>query len=238
MCTYGKVDRQLVPAPNLAVLLFGGNMETEVPFSGFYNTIHDQECDHVLDSMFSDSATGCYPYESLRDKAFDLVDWRAVHYGYAKAYVEGFSQEFEVELDFKEVVSPKYYNFETDRLFAVISLQEVERLFRQTNQDIFKQTIKDRFTSRSGFISYYPNDLSEWPSNLAEWDVNHVGTLLYAHVMQKTGKEFGGYEQYELVDNAFEVVYNLIDEHSEPGINRLHSIRDYLDRRAERTKDF
>lgn len=210
-------------------------METEIPFSGFYYSIHDQECDHVLSSMFSDAATGCHQYESLVEKAFDLVNWNAVQNGYAKAYVESFSEEFGILLRYKEMVSPKYYNFETDRLFAVIPQSEVERLYKETDTELLKEVIRERFTSRDGFISYYPNDLSEWPSDLARWDANHVGTLLLAYVRQQTDNNFDHFAEYHLIDNPFEVVYNLIHKYSDPEISRLHNIRDYLDKRAERS---
>lgn len=210
-------------------------METEVPFSGFYNTLHDSECDHVLKSMFSDSATGCYEYESLVDKAFDLVNWREVQNGYSKAYVEAFSEKFGVILRYKEMISPQYYNFETDRLFAAIPQSEVERLFKETDTRLLREAIRERFTSRDGFISFYPNDLDEWPSDLSEWDANHVGTLLLAYVRNMLDGEFDSYEEFTVLEDTYELVYGLIDEHSEPEMSRLHTIRDYLDKRAERS---
>ena len=42
-----------------------------------------------------------------------------------------------------------------------------------------RQAIKERFTSRSGFISSYPNHLEDWPP-LEQWDHNELGTLLVA----------------------------------------------------------
>ena len=36
--------------------------------------------------------------------------------------------------------------------------------------------IKERFTSRSGFHSFYKNNLDLWPNDYSEWDCNMIGT--------------------------------------------------------------
>ena len=39
------------------------------------------------------------------------------------------------------------------------------------------EMVRKRFTSRSGFISFYESDFSLWSKNLEEWDCNETGTL-------------------------------------------------------------
>jgi hypothetical protein len=87
-------------------------------------------------------------------------------------------------LTFEEMTSPRFYNFETDRLFCTISARTVKTLFRMSkaeNHTRLGAEIKERCTSYDGFHSFYPNDLQTWLTKpLAEWDENELGTLLRA----------------------------------------------------------
>lgn len=79
------------------------------------------------------------------------------------------------------MTSPRFYNFETDRLFATCSMAFVKRLWTRSKADnhaTLKTLIYDTFTSYDGFISHYPNRLDDWPTDLHEWDHNQLGTLL------------------------------------------------------------
>lgn len=84
---------------------------------------------------------------------------------------------------FSIMTSPREYNFTTDRLFVTASMAFVKRLWKRSkadNHDTLCKVIAERFTSRSGFISHYPNCLDDWPRDLADWDYNQLGTLLIA----------------------------------------------------------
>jgi hypothetical protein len=86
-------------------------------------------------------------------------------------------------VEFSEIVSPKYYNFSTDRLFADIELkedwQEVMRAFMKDNADWLKERIEEDWTSYDGFHSFMCNDLSEWDKYLFEdMDERYISTML------------------------------------------------------------
>lgn len=87
-------------------------------------------------------------------------------------------------LQFESMASPREYNFETDRIFCHIPLKTVRALFKASeseNHISLRAAIRERFTSRSGFISHYSNDLETWlDKHLQEWDHNEIGTLLVA----------------------------------------------------------
>ena len=86
-------------------------------------------------------------------------------------------------VEFSEIVSPKYYNFSTDRLFADVELkenwQEVMRAFMKENADWLKERIKEDWTSYDGFCSFMNNDSSEWDKYLFEdTDERYISTML------------------------------------------------------------
>jgi hypothetical protein len=206
-----------------------------VPFAGFYNSWHDSELDHALDMIASDPS-GCHPYEEIRDRLFDHVNWQQVHETYARKYCQAFGEEYGVDLKFESLSSPKYYNFETDRIFARISDEEVRRLFDAVDLKALEKLIRDRFTSCSGFISHYPNTLEDW-GDLDTWDHNQVGTLVEAYAVQELGRQDEPLDLPILQGIHSEIPYCSLSEGmgNDSEINRLLSIVDYLNKRAERT---
>jgi len=207
-----------------------------LPFSGFYNSLHDSEIDSTIEQMFSDRDTGCERNEGLESALFVKCDFRQVHENYARAYAEAFGQEFEVAgLKFESMSSPKYYNFETDRIFATVTKKELARIYRKVSRADLAALVAEKFTSRSGFISFYPADLAEWgPVNT--WDHNQYGTLLEALARQesRTG-EFDQYAEHSLCED-FRGNGHLDSWIAEatPGIERLYKVHDYLETRAAR----
>lgn len=89
-----------------------------------------------------------------------------------------------IGLKFESMSSPREYNFETDRLFAFVSLRIMRELFKRSKAEkhaTLAAVIRQRFTSRSGFISHYSNYLADWLAKpLADWDHNELATLLIA----------------------------------------------------------
>lgn len=85
---------------------------------------------------------------------------------------------------FDEMVSPREYNFGTDRVFAHIPVTAIRRMFRLSRAEkhaTLAEIIARRFTSRDGFSSFYPSDLASWLSRpVTDWDHNELGTLLDA----------------------------------------------------------
>lgn len=210
-------------------------MSTTIPFSGFYYSIHDSELDQALNQIFSDESGD--PYETLVSKAFDLVDWGATHREYAKVYSQKFAQEFELKtLTFDELVCPKYYNFETDRIFCHIELSEILKMFQSVDLEALDKLIQEKFTSRSGFISHYRNALEEWPTDLAEWDHNQVGTLLEAYITQESNNDFDQYRELDILTYPSEVAYNILSDNLKPEAERLYKIADYLRQREARER--
>lgn len=162
-------------------------------------------------------------------RVYDTCDWRAVQLDYVKEVVDYFVSEFDLKIALESMESPREYNFTTDRIFVTIDEDEVKRLFFETKPETLDALAKERFTSRSGFISSYSNDIDNWPEDITEWDHNQVGTLVEAYLRDKE------YDEEKLVLNIMEDggCENYIANHT-PGIERLFKISDYLRNRENR----
>ena len=202
-------------------------MITTVPFSGFYNSLHDSNLDLALERMFSDRATGCHVNKELYHRAFGSIEWGMVHAKYADEYTQQFAHEYGLtSLKFESLRSPKYYNFETDRIFAEISEEEVRRLLLSMSGEALAKAAKYRFTSCSGFISFYNPDVSTW-GPIEEWDHNQVGTVLVALAWDLD--ELTLMESAECNGKFDDWLYS-----SSQKVHRLLNVHEYLQAREER----
>lgn len=210
-------------------------MLTTIPFSGFYNSMHDAEIDRVLEQMLSDSS-GCHPAsDRISEEIWSHINTPMVEY--TEAFVESFNVLFNgetglnVKLEWESVSSPKYYNFSTDRVFAAVSLADVQAMFRKVDREVLDKVAADRFTSRSGFISHYSPYWRSWGS-MAEWDWNQVGTLIEALVTQFLSPEW----EWNVIEDwsGNGIVDNWVYDNLDAEGKRLVKIADYLRQREER----
>lgn len=208
-------------------------MLTTIPFSGFYNSFHDADLDDALDQMFTNWETDARN-DKLRDRAFDKCQWGLVQANYAAAYVKALADTFKVGLTFVRVDSPREYNFETDRIFCEISLDEVKRLRAETSEKPFRDLARELFTTRSGFVSFYSPDVDDW-GDIEGWDLNQVGTLVRAYLEEQHDDEWTEGTEIDLMESAR--TNGRLDEWivlATPGIDRLLTIHDYLEDRKGR----
>jgi hypothetical protein len=195
-------------------------MKSTIPFSGFYETIHNAAIDRTIDSLFNDDAL------LYRFYGEDCINYGEMYKEYARHYVKAFAEKTKLPVIFDELVSPREYNFHTDRIFVQISPGFVKGLFTIVDKDVLRQCIKEEYTSCEGFISYYSPNLDDWP-DVTEWDHNQIETLISVAV------DFDE-EQYTedlLCDGDLDsIVYSAL---TEKGI-RLAKIAEYLKKRQER----
>jgi hypothetical protein len=207
-------------------------MIIQIPFSGFYDSIHNSFIDDVLENqIFTDYATGCTNNDKLSFLAWDSIQWNELYLDYAKEYAALFADEFNINMQFESMTSPKEYNFTTDRIFCEISESEVLRLFNDTDKNILAKNARDTFTSRSGFISFYNPDYLTWDDVLT-WDCNQLHVLLDSYI-DDSQYDDSGYEYSiieDLICNGF--INELIYKHCTN--KRLFKIHNYLQSRIER----
>ena len=163
-------------------------IETNIPFAGFYCSRYDDELDAAMSSQVDHFASEYnLDYEQsgkYSEILFRYTDWRQTQEVIARYYVNAFNNCFkewtdvDLKADFNKMISPREYNFETDRIFVMVDEAAILALYDKVDEATLRRIIEERFTSCSGFVSFYSNSLDLWPSNVLEWDVNQVCTLL------------------------------------------------------------
>lgn len=117
--------------------------------------------------------------EALGISAPEMVksyDWEKKREVTEKRQVES------LRLSFAGMESPRYYNFETDRVFAQIPVSVVRKLWSMSKADehaTLTRVAKERHSSYDGFISHYDRNWESW-GPVADWDHNQLETLLIA----------------------------------------------------------
>lgn len=212
-------------------------METTIPFSGFYESLHSGAVDDAEQQIFSDRRTGCTRNQGLEAALFNICDYSGVYTAYAEAYAENFAHEFKIpSMKFLKLRSPREHNFTTDRIFVEISREDAYRIRAETDEWRLRNLARDMFTSRDGFMSFYSPDVDSW-GEVEDWDWNQLGCLMAAYADQECNDSdgFDQWGEYNLMSDDFEngALYEWIAENS-PGIKRLYKIHDYLETRAER----
>lgn len=141
-------------------------IEIEVPFSGFYESYHDQFIEDAIENAFN------YDYDTgeeieLGDKydkaRWDAdIDWKTIQEGYSKGFAEEFGQRFDLDLEFVDMTSPQFYNFSTDRIFANVPVDQINKIRKEVEaHPEYPGYIKERYTDRDGFWSNFPSDYKD-----------------------------------------------------------------------------
>lgn len=98
--------------------------------------------------------------------------------------VDDFLSDMKIAKDFKfiDVYRPRDYYQENDRIYctADVSVKQTKAYIHE-NVDAFERYVNDRFSSRSGFHSFYSNDVNEWlfkMNRFGELDHNELNAIL------------------------------------------------------------
>lgn len=183
-------------------------IEIQVPFSGFYESIHDMYIDNHIEYEleYLESELG-YTEEQLdiiKDRFYDM-DYapirKAICEHYIHAYNAVFYDEYNIHLDleYSQLISPRFYNFETDRLYALIDESIYNEVSALINSEDFKAMLKDKFKCRDGFIPFQSTlDAIE----------NNDTVLFSAELLEQLLPEETVINDYQYTDNINEVVNN------------------------------
>lgn len=148
-------------------------------FPGFYNTIfqYDGE-DYDIDS---------YNKENETDLGYEDFEWDYKDYDtrVSKSFVSRVEKELKqylpIEIEFQQVSSPREYNFDNDSIYISVSL-DIDVLIELIKDRREAATVyfKNKYTSRSGFISFHSNDVSDWTNKeyILEKPDHRIGALL------------------------------------------------------------
>jgi len=183
-------------------------IEVELPFRGFYNTLHEGCLDIATEALTEDmNEEDQYAFN-------DRIKWQEVFKEYALEYASNISDMLNIQIDFTEITSPKEYNFYTDRIFGMASKVDMLKIKNEVEEDPeWSNYIKNNFTSYDGFWSNYSDNCKD-----QEWSRNDIDPVQWSSVIEfylksKIGSEF----EYQATP---EDVYELIlSNSSEKGGN-------------------
>jgi len=146
-------------------------MKTFIPFEGFY--------DSYIGSMID-----------------EIEDMELSRYSVAKIYANRFSRilsvgdsggagiGFDACLTFVKLQSPREYNYLTDRILCEIPVQTIASIYNRVTFATLDKVIKDRHTTRDGFVSFYSDSIGDWINQGAlNFDENQLETLLIAYMI-------------------------------------------------------
>lgn len=140
-------------------------------FSGFYCSEYEPnfEIQHFSEDYSPNQR------QLIEYNAYNYFNNTAYEKDVAKRWTESFEKAvkdnltgFEkVSFTFKEVWSPREYNFDTDHIIATIKGVDdwtISMLILQlvSYKDQISEQIKNKFTTRDGFISFMSNDFQTW----------------------------------------------------------------------------
>lgn len=195
----------------------------QIPFIGFYESVHSQSFDDALESWAEYELEECaraVEYQKAGITASDLSDaryWVTDYSAARRAYLESYvpmlraalesevSPKTNIPIEFESLSSPREYNFTTDRLFVTVPRAFVAKMRDEVSPMTLARRIKTNHESRDGFCSYYPTDLTKWDSKpLESWDHNELQTLFEAW-LDDAGIDSEAYYQIETNLAAYEM---------------------------------
>lgn len=173
------------------------DMEARIPFSGFYDSIWSEGVDNEQERWAENKAEELQVSEAeINEILWRHTKYRYAHLHIAQEYVPCFENQLNDALDlklslkYKDMTSPREYNFETDRIFVEVSYKDMLLLARRVGRKALRRMAKKMFTSCDGFSSFYDPDVSTW-GPLRTWDHNQLYCLFEAAVFVMD------YEDYE-----------------------------------------
>ena len=204
-----------------------------LPFGGFYNMHAEDfgEIDRLADD-WTDRHEGDIP-ESLMALARDGADYEAARLAYSKEYCASLLEYAGLDGEFSAMTSPRWYNFETDRIFATVDRAAIARLWRGVDKADLQAMMKRLFTSRDGFISGYSNCLADW-GRLSDWDHNQLGTLLLVWLETEKGGDWDFNDELSLVEDLQGNGGTDAELYDTDDCKRFWKIWDYLEERSNR----
>lgn len=183
-------------------------IEIQLPFSGFYYSIHDSYIDnHIeceLEYLESELGYTDEQFDIIKDKFYDM-DYapirKAICEHYIKAYNAVFYDEYNIHLglEYSQLISPRFYNFETDKLYALIDESTYNEVKALINTEDFKSMLKEKFKPQSGFKPFQSTlDAIE----------NNDTVLFSAELLDQLLPEEKIINDYQYTDNINEVISN------------------------------
>ena len=167
-------------------------IESYLPlFDGFYNTFFEY--------CREDGDIEWHNEEYQTDLNYDDFNWNYTERSQriseqVCSIVNGLlsDEDINMTINFQKLVSPREYNFTNDSINCeyVISQKEYDLIvdYLKSNWTEFENWIKDRYTSRDGFISSHSSNAEIWINNMkSESNLEHNFGAVLEFILQNQG---------------------------------------------------
>ena len=181
-------------------------VQTYLPvFQGFYHSFYDwdieqkeiewveylnDEYDLNADEMHLDFNYKGY-YDDCAVCICEAVCEELIELGLIKSY------------KYQSLVSPRFYNFSNDSINVELNFSAENKLiiseYIKEHWNAFKEYLRDNYTSGSGFISNYSNDVSDWLKTSDSLEHSHKSGSILNFIL--TNESVSGLYIYEKVMN-------------------------------------
>ena len=201
-------------------------VEIELPFWGFYESLHDSLIDDAIRQYFMDD-NGDVP-EGVEDTIWDTdVDYDAIQKEYCEKFVYEMASElsypgkYSVDLEFADLTSPRFYDYSSDRLFVTIPSDQLalirEEVEGYDQGERWRNRVKEQFTSYDGFSSNYPSGIEAEEWTREEWDQCQYMPLMDLYLKEHIGEDWQtdllddiAVNEFASVDTAVDKIYETI----------------------------
>ncbi len=155
-----------------------------IEFGGFYDSEHEDRFDTLVAHYFGEDS-----YVDVDEIDWDSVNFSKTRENYCKQYLIELSEkildDYDTTVDFKfvELISPKYYNYSTDKLDVEVDSKQmyklIDKVVDNSNKELLNYIIEGT-TNRDGYISYYTKDqvLDNVDNILFRYCLNYIATSL------------------------------------------------------------
>lgn len=129
-------------------------------FAGFYDSVlHNYDLESEVAEYKADDS----------GMEYEIKDWSGYQNSIAENCAEWLfnhlpNHDIIKAMKYKELWSPSYYNFETDKLTldCDIDLDGLKNYCLQANRDNFSKYLLENWSSRDGFVSFVENNILEF----------------------------------------------------------------------------
>ena len=186
-------------------------------FMGFYETFLDYDLNegyYKIPEGYHFEYTSWNDYCNAVGKEATRIIWNSI------------GNDVINNIEFKGIDSPRFYNFETDKLVLNIDYNDdalKDYCFKDFREE-FDEYLKDNFTSRDGFISFIPNNVKDF-EEMDDQD-RMVQIMIEFYLLDMIDLE--SYEA-DLHDAVCEIVWEYACLEDDKGNRFDYSIDDYND---------
>lgn len=180
----------------------------QLPFSGFYHSIHDMHIDSFIEQELyyfeNEQGYDDEQMQALNDNLYSM-DYAPIRKAVCDHYINAFNAVFydeyniHLDLEFSELKSPQFYNFETDKLFCSIDESIFNQVIELLNDGDIQDKLKNKYKTRDGFYCF---------ESTIKAIQNKDYQLFSADLLEMLLSEDVVIDDYQYADNISEVISN------------------------------